>query len=143
MFLKQWWCHKYVKVSKVLSNFELVMNFGSFGQTTVDHQSLWIVLCATFRFVQMHGILWSKCNVPSRHHVLCMMLKGILIDICMLHKWNPKFEGLHVYFLKFQTKFAGHGTCKHHFTCNCALSLCQIQFEIIWTMLGELMVQNL
>ena len=57
----------------------------------------------------MHGILWSKCNVPSRHHVLCMMLKGILIDICMLHKWNPKFDGLHVYFLKFQTKFAGHG----------------------------------
>ena len=68
------------RFQKILSNFELVMNFGSFGQTTVDHQSLWIVLCATFRFVQMHGILWSKCNVASRHHVLCMMLKGIFVD---------------------------------------------------------------
>ena len=90
---------------------------------------------ATFRFVQMHGILWSKCNVPSRHHVLCMMLKGILVDIYiyMLHKWNPKFECLHV-FLKFQTKFAGHGAnIISHVTVHpdCA------KFEFIWTMLAR------
>ena len=50
-------CHKW-RFQKILSNFELVMNLGSFGQTMVD-QSLWIVY---FRFVQM---------VYFGHHVMC------------------------------------------------------------------------
>ena len=87
----------------------------------------------------MHGILWSKCNVPSCHHVLCMMLKGILVDIYMLHKWNPKFECLDVFLKKIQTKFAGHGVnIISHVTVHpdCA------KFEFIRTIYGRCVLTN-
>ena len=67
-----WWCHNKWRFQKILSNFELVMNLGSFGQTMVD-QSLWIVY---FRFVQMvyhykksclPGRTWSSAVVDGDH----------------------------------------------------------------------------
>ena len=72
-------CHKW-KFQYIFSNFELVMIFVNFGQTMVDRSS-WIVY-ETFRLVQINMVfnLWSQCDVPSYHHVLYMMLKGILVD---------------------------------------------------------------
>ena len=59
-------------------NFELVMNFWRFGQTTVDNSLL--IVYETFRLVHIYGVLWSQCDVPSHHHVLYTWCwKGILV----------------------------------------------------------------
>ena len=63
VYLKHW-CHKW-RFQKILSNFELVMNFGRSGQTTVD-QSLWIVY-ATFRLI--HQIVFCGHNVMFHHTI--------------------------------------------------------------------------
>ena len=68
-----------VKVSKDFEQFELVMKFGSFGQTTVD-QSLWI-LYETFRwskwnpkFEFLHDFIENLNQIGSawcKHHLAC------------------------------------------------------------------------
>ena len=113
------------------------MNFGSIGQTTVD-QSFVNSVC-NFQ-VGSNGILWSQCNVPSRRHVLYMMLKRILIQIQMHASQingtlNLSFACM--IFLKISNQI-GRAWCKSFHMCDCVHPCAK--FEVILTMLGELMV---
>ena len=120
-------------------NFELVMNFGTFGQTTVDN-SLWIVY-ETFRLVHIYGVLWSQCDVPSHHHVLYTWLwKEILVhDARIDRKWNPNINLICCMIISY---FKPNWQCmvKNHMACDCAHP-CP-KFEVIWIMLGELMANK-
>ena len=58
---------------------------------------------------------------------------------CTHHNWNPKFDLLHDYFM-LQTKLAVHGE-KSYGTWLCTHP-CP-KFEVIWIMLGELIVPQL
>ena len=98
----------WVKVFKRLRacNFELVMNFGRFGQTTVDN-SLWIVY-ETFRLAPhiwcLVVTMWCTITPSCALHV---MLKGDFGTWCTHHKWNPKFEFLHAFFEIFKPNWQG------------------------------------
>ena len=129
-------CHKW-RFQKILSNFELVMNFGNFGQTTVDDWSLWIVY-ETFRWSKWYFVVTMWCTMTTSH-ASHDAKRDFGRYMHMLHKWTPKFELLHD-FLETKTNQIGKAWCKHHFTCvtvhPCA------KFEAIWTMLGESMVEK-
>ena len=59
------------------------MNFGKFGQTTYGWQEFVRIVYETFRLLQINGVLWLQCDVPYHttiDHVVCMMLKGFLVD---------------------------------------------------------------
>ena len=88
-----------VRCQKILSNFELVMNFGRFSQTTVD---------------------WS-CDVPSyNHHVLCLMVKGIIYGRCFTNgTLNLSF--CMIFFLKISNQICRDAR-KHHLACECVSS---------------------
>ena len=103
-------------------NFELVMNFGRFGQTTVDN-SLWIVY-ETFRLVHIYGVLWSQCDVPSHHHVLYTWCwKGILV-----HDARITNGTLNLICCMIISYFKPNWRCivKNHMACDCAHPLSQI-----------------
>ena len=136
-----WHTHMpWVKVFKRFRacNFELVMNFGRFGQTTVDN-SLWIVY-ETFRLAPhiwcFVVTMWCTITPSCALHV---MLKGDFGTWCTHHKWNPKFDLLHDYFM-LQTKLAVHGEKSYGTPWLCTHP--SPKFEVIWIMLGELMANK-
>ena len=72
-------CHEW-KVSIDFENFELVMNFGRFGQTM--YSNLWMVY-ETFRLVGQ--------NVMYHHTIMCalhVLLKGILLNAWQMEPLN-------------------------------------------------------
>ena len=134
-------CYKW-RLQKILSNFELVMNFGRFGQTTVD-QSLWIVY-ETFRLVQMLFCGHNTWHVY--HHTImcftCMMLNWIFVDACMPNKMRgPEIWVLAWISWKFQTKIgnAYRANIIWHATMHSLFAIFDAIFE---QMPGELMVHK-
>ena len=114
--------HKW-RFQKILGNHELVMNFGSFGQTMVCLDSLWLVY-ETCRWGP-NGVLWSQCDVPFHHHVLQHDANGNFgtIDRCF-NIMQPLNLSFCMNFLKISNEIV-RAWCKHHLACECA-RLCQI-----------------
>ena len=92
----------------------------------------------TFRLVQINnGVLWSKCDVPH-HHVLYMcdakrdfarcLLTALNFIRCMIF-WKISYQIGTTLWWKIDRS-----------ACDCAPP-CP-KFEVIWTMLGELMVHK-
>ena len=114
------------RFQKILSNFnsKLVMNFGRFGKTTVDDQSLWNSAWETLRLDDQMVFCGQTCTItPSCALRACMMIKGIL-----LHGWlEPQIWVFEWTFLKFQTKkAAGLDEIKTSFDVWLLCTLCQI-----------------
>ena len=80
--------------------------------------------------------MWCTITPSCALHV---MLKGDFGTWCTHHKWNPKFDLLHDYFM-LQTKLAVHGE-KSYGTPWLCTHPCP-KFEVIWIMLGELMANK-
>ena len=112
-------CHK-VKVS-IFTNFEISYEY---------------ILEGLVKLRWSNSVLWSNLY---HHTIMCfarMMIKGIL-----LHEWSRKFEFLNELFWNFKPKkWQGSMKLKHRLTCDyCAPCA---KFEVIWTMVGELMVHK-
>ena len=126
-------CHKWM-FQKILGNFELVMNFGSFGQTMVWLEfvnSLWNFWVGS----QWCFVVTMWCSItPSRASYDA--IRRFWYGRSMFHKlMEPLNLSFCMNFLKISNEI-GRACCKHHLACDCA-RLCQI-----WGHLNNAMLIN-